>query len=128
VCGDDPISQRIDKKSSSVQSFFGIAAENSDSLAFQHHQKISQSSALKKINGLCYKESEFSPALFSIYNQRQECCLCNEQKVYHSSMSISLLEGPKSHTALIRDNLEKKYLTSREYYNVKIINDIIYNE
>eukprot|EP00350_Pseudokeronopsis_sp_OXSARD2_P012698 CAMPEP_0170552194 /NCGR_PEP_ID=MMETSP0211-20121228/10114_1 /TAXON_ID=311385 /ORGANISM="Pseudokeronopsis sp., Strain OXSARD2" /LENGTH=137 /DNA_ID=CAMNT_0010859769 /DNA_START=1110 /DNA_END=1523 /DNA_ORIENTATION=+ len=26
------------------------------------------------------------------------------------------------------DNLNKKYLTSREYYNVKIINDIIYNE
>ncbi len=25
-------------------------------------------------------------------------------------------------------NLEKKYLTSREYYNIKIINDIIYNE
>lgn len=25
-------------------------------------------------------------------------------------------------------NLEKKYLTSRTYYNVKVINDIIYNE
>lgn len=25
-------------------------------------------------------------------------------------------------------NLNKKYLTSKEYYNVKIINDIIYNE
>ena len=24
--------------------------------------------------------------------------------------------------------MEKKYLTSREYYNVKIINDVIYNE
>lgn len=29
---------------------------------------------------------------------------------------------------IIKLNLEKKYLTSREYYNVKIINDIIYNE
>jgi hypothetical protein len=29
---------------------------------------------------------------------------------------------------VIQENLEKKYLTSREYYNVKIINDIIYNE
>ena len=28
----------------------------------------------------------------------------------------------------MKDNLNKKYLTSREYYNVKIINDIIYNE
>ena len=26
------------------------------------------------------------------------------------------------------DNLEKKYLTSWEYYNSKIISDIIYNE
>lgn len=29
---------------------------------------------------------------------------------------------------VIRANLEKKYLTSRTYYNVKVINDIIYNE
>lgn len=29
---------------------------------------------------------------------------------------------------VIKLNLNKKYLTSREYYNVKIINDIIYNE
>lgn len=25
-------------------------------------------------------------------------------------------------------NLQKKYLTSKDYYNVKVINDIIYNE
>lgn len=31
-------------------------------------------------------------------------------------------------TDLIKDSLEKKYMTSRDYYNVKIINDIIYNE
>ena len=29
---------------------------------------------------------------------------------------------------VIRYNLERKYLTSRDYYNVKIVNDIIYNE
>lgn len=29
---------------------------------------------------------------------------------------------------VIRNNLEQKYLTSKEYYNTKIINDIIYNE
>lgn len=29
---------------------------------------------------------------------------------------------------VIRNNLELKYLTSREYYNTKVINDIIYNE
>lgn len=29
---------------------------------------------------------------------------------------------------VIRNNLELKYLTSREYYNTKIVNDIIYNE
>ena len=28
----------------------------------------------------------------------------------------------------MKQNLDKKYLTSKEYYNVKIINDIIYNE
>ena len=29
---------------------------------------------------------------------------------------------------LVKKNLEKKYLTSREYYNSKVISDIIYNE
>ncbi len=29
---------------------------------------------------------------------------------------------------MIKHNLEKKYLTSRTYYNVKVVNDIIYNE
>jgi len=38
------------------------------------------------------------------------------------------LDEPKSSMEIIKHNLEKKYLTSREYYNVKIINDIIYNE
>ncbi len=28
----------------------------------------------------------------------------------------------------MRENLNSKYLTSRDFYNVKIINDIIYNE
>lgn len=30
--------------------------------------------------------------------------------------------------SVIHSNLEKKYLTSRTYYNVKVVNDIIYNE
>ena len=29
---------------------------------------------------------------------------------------------------VIHENLNSKYLTSRDFYNVKIINDIIYNE
>ena len=33
--------------------------------------------------------------------------------------------GPEE---VIRNNLEQKYLTSKEYYNTKIVNDIIYNE
>ena len=29
---------------------------------------------------------------------------------------------------LVADNLKKKYMTGKDFYNVKIINDIIYNE
>ena len=29
---------------------------------------------------------------------------------------------------VIQNNLEQKYLTSKEYYNTKIVNDVIYNE
>lgn len=28
----------------------------------------------------------------------------------------------------MKDNLSKKYMTSKDFYNVKIVNDIIYNE
>lgn len=30
--------------------------------------------------------------------------------------------------SVIKENLNKKYMTSKDFYNVKIINDIIYNE
>lgn len=29
---------------------------------------------------------------------------------------------------IVRKNLEKKYLTSRDYYNSKVVTDIVYNE
>lgn len=43
-------------------------------------------------------------------------------------MECTRVEDKKNISDTIKENLEKKYLTSREYYNVKIINDIIYNE
>lgn len=38
------------------------------------------------------------------------------------------LARSKSLKGVIHENLNSKYLTSRDFYNVKIINDIIYNE
>jgi hypothetical protein len=29
---------------------------------------------------------------------------------------------------LVRDSLDKKYLTSQDYYNSKIVSDVMYNE
>lgn len=29
---------------------------------------------------------------------------------------------------IVADNLIKKYMTSKDFYNVKVVNDIIYNE
>ena len=43
-------------------------------------------------------------------------------------MQCSKIEEAKSNFQIIKENLEKKYLTSREYYNIKVVNDIIYNE
>lgn len=48
--------------------------------------------------------------------------------MYNESLECSKIEETKSKAKIMKDNLERKYLTSREYYNVKIINDIIYNE
>jgi len=58
----------------------------------------------------------------------RECMLCDEHTLFHSSINESVREGPKGLSQIVKDTLNKKYLTSREYYNVKIINDIIYNE
>ena len=43
-------------------------------------------------------------------------------------MQCSKIEEAKTNFQIIKENLEKKYLTSREYYNIKVVNDIIYNE
>ena len=52
--------------------------------------------------------------LFQTLNcSTKDCFLCSKKKGLRS---------------VIKTNLEKKYLTSRESYNVKVINDIIYNE
>jgi hypothetical protein len=74
------------------------------------------------------KRQEVPEVLQSFIENTFECPLCHEQKVFDHSMQCSRIEQPKSAMDIIKLNLEKKYLTSREYYNVKIINDIIYNE
>jgi hypothetical protein len=52
--------------------------------------------------------------LFQTLNcSTKDCFLCVKKKGLRS---------------VIKANLNKKYLTSRESYNVKVVNDIIYNE
>lgn len=69
-----------------------------------------------------------SEALRSLVDNTMDCPFCNDQKVFDESLYISKLEETKTRPQIIQENLDRKYLTSREYYNVKIINDIIYNE
>lgn len=42
--------------------------------------------------------------------------------------SHSKLKPRSSIELVIKQNLERKYLTSRDYYNSKVITDIVYNE
>lgn len=46
----------------------------------------------------------------------------------HSSHSCKICQGGMGVKGVISKNLEAKYTTSLEFYNVKIINDIMYNE
>jgi hypothetical protein len=39
-----------------------------------------------------------------------------------------LCTNKKSGPEIVKETLTKKYLTGKDYYNVKIVNDIIYNE
>ncbi|CDW89624.1 UNKNOWN [Stylonychia lemnae] len=72
---------------------------------------------------------EKMPDFFQSYiNRVKECLLCHEQKIHDSSHNCSVLDPPKSLSQIVIQNLNKKYLTSREYYASKVINDIIYNE
>jgi hypothetical protein len=63
-----------------------------------------------------------------IMENTHDCMLCNKQNVFHSSISETVLEPVKALQSIIQYNLEKKFVTSREFYNTKVINDIIYNE
>lgn len=50
----------------------------------------------------------------SYFMSSQECC--------------SFCRGRKGPYGLIQKNLNSKYLTGMDYYNVKVVNDIIYND
>ena len=49
-------------------------------------------------------------------------------KLYRDVTNDEIKTSFRSCKEVINYNLELKYLTSREYYNTKIINDVIYNE
>lgn len=49
-------------------------------------------------------------------------------KLYRDITNDEIKTSFKTWREVISYNLELKYLTSREYYNTKIINDVIYNE
>lgn len=50
------------------------------------------------------------------------------QRIYQDLSADDIKTAFSNGKEVIRNNLELKYLTSREYYNTKIINDVIYNE
>jgi hypothetical protein len=50
------------------------------------------------------------------------------QRLYQDLSVDDMKTAFSNGNEVIRNNLEQKYLTSREYYNTKIINDVIYNE
>lgn len=50
------------------------------------------------------------------------------QRIYQDLSADDIKTAFSNGMEVIRNNLELKYLTSREYYNTKIINDVIYNE
>jgi len=58
----------------------------------------------------------------------KDCKFCFKQRAFHSSVSATVLEDVRSLGQIIQQNLEMKFVTSREFYNTKVINDIIYNE
>lgn len=61
-----------------------------------------------------------SRKLISRLNQSEkDCNYCNKSKCYRNDEML---------LSQINKNLSKKYMTSKDFYNVKIVNDIIYNE
>lgn len=52
----------------------------------------------------------------------RDCKFCTKVAISPTGVQVPYQES------YIRKNLEKKYLTSREYYNSKIVTDVIYNE
>ncbi|CDW88617.1 UNKNOWN [Stylonychia lemnae] len=75
-------------------------------------------------------------SLLSKMTSNTDCTLCNKT-VAGGMISLSVLPNQCSalycskddhHGMLIQNHLSKKYSSNREYYNLKIVNDLIYNE
>lgn len=66
----------------------------------------------------------------NLVNQFKNVLKKSKDKSIHYSYASS--ETPvssfKSGEDVIKNNLHQKYMTSKDYYNAKVINDIIYNE
>jgi hypothetical protein len=78
------------------------------------------------------KEGQDDSSLGSFLNGHMEKVGIKREFSYSSSSnfpeSSEFQTQSTSLKGVIQRNLCKKYLTSRDYYNVKIINDVIYNE
>ncbi|CDW89090.1 UNKNOWN [Stylonychia lemnae] len=70
-----------------------------------------------KFNAMSVYNNKKSRFLFTLLNSSQKDCIVCQNG------SLQSLQHP-----VITATLSKKYMTSREYYDAKIVNDIIYNE
>ena len=71
--------------------------------------------------------------MLELVQQRQKTCIfCQGHQLQQISISNTYSSHQMNHSdqlrRIVRQSLDKKYLTSQDYYNSKIVSDVMYNE
>jgi len=103
-------------------SFYGLPSD----LIFKQHLQNSLQSGGLKVRGWVLKARQDENLMRLIENSG--CAFCNKNKstAVNTQLCQACLKDQQG--VMMQKNLSKKYSTNRDYYNLKIVNDLIYNE
>jgi len=66
-----------------------------------------------------------------LHSQTKDCTFCNtntKDRFSNVTLKSDSKASPNQLELLMQEHLSKRHATNKDYYNVKIVNDLIYNE
>eukprot|EP00347_Sterkiella_histriomuscorum_P023794 403333366 len=131
---DEKDPQATDKNSFFKDQVRGGSHHQTQDLLYKQHMQYSGGHQNTQKAGWLLKASS-NNLILSRMTTKSECTFCNktsaggmisQSQIPHHCSSIYCSKDNQG--MMIQNNLSKKYSTNRDYYNLKIVNDLIYNE